>query len=141
MRVYLRDASAQTIKRAATLRQKLQTKLSISPSHSILTPGQPVPAVTSGAWQGSHWSANVLCHWYDTTPTKSWRKRYLNSRSAVLKADASTTRPMSQYRWREKDQGTLQHCYITALIRNAWFGFTVNTNSDSESPTVIVTLR
>ena len=45
-RVYLRDGSAQTILRAATLRQKLKTKLSISPSHSILTPGQPVPALT-----------------------------------------------------------------------------------------------
>ena len=32
--------------RAATLRYKLQTKLSISPSHSMLTPGQPVPALT-----------------------------------------------------------------------------------------------
>ena len=46
MRVYLRDGSAQTILRAATLRQKLQIKLSISPSHSILTPGRPVPALT-----------------------------------------------------------------------------------------------
>ena len=26
-----------------TLRKKLQTKLSISPSHSVMTPGQPVP--------------------------------------------------------------------------------------------------
>ena len=31
---------------AATLRQKLQIKLSISPSHSILTSGLPVPALT-----------------------------------------------------------------------------------------------
>ena len=46
MLVYLRDRPAQTILRAATLRQKLQAKLSISPSHSILTPGQPVPALT-----------------------------------------------------------------------------------------------
>ena len=46
IRVYLRDGPAQTILRAATLRQKLQAKLSISPSHSILTPGQPVPALT-----------------------------------------------------------------------------------------------
>ena len=35
--VYLRDGSAQTIVHAATLRWKLQIKLSISPSHSILT--------------------------------------------------------------------------------------------------------
>ena len=58
---YLRDGSAQTIVRAATLRQKLQVKLSTSPSHSILTPGRPVPGadpITPGAWQSSHWSAN-----------------------------------------------------------------------------------
>ena len=46
MPVCLRDGSAPTILRAATLRRKMQTKLSISPSHSILTPGQPVPALT-----------------------------------------------------------------------------------------------
>ena len=46
MRVYLRDGSAQTSLRAATLRYKLQIKLSISPSHSILTPGRPVPVLT-----------------------------------------------------------------------------------------------
>ena len=46
MRVYLRDGSAQTIVHAATLRQKLQIKLSTSPSHSILTPGRTVPVLT-----------------------------------------------------------------------------------------------
>ena len=46
MLVYLRDGSAQTILRAATLRYKLQIKLSTSPSKSILTPGRPVPALT-----------------------------------------------------------------------------------------------
>ena len=35
-----------TILRAVTLRQRLQIQLSTSPSHSILTPGQPVPALT-----------------------------------------------------------------------------------------------
>ena len=48
MRVYLRDGSALTILHAATLRQKLQIKLSISPSHCTLAPGQPVPAVDDG---------------------------------------------------------------------------------------------
>ena len=40
----------------ATLRQKLQINLSIPPSHSILTPGQPTTTdpLTPGAWQGSH---------------------------------------------------------------------------------------
>ena len=59
MPVFLRDGSAQTIARAATLREKLQIKLAVSPSHSTLTPGQPVPAlisITPGVWQGSHWS-------------------------------------------------------------------------------------
>ena len=46
MLIYLRDGSAQIIARAATLRQKLQIKLSTSPSQSILTPGGPVPALT-----------------------------------------------------------------------------------------------
>ena len=35
-----------SILRAATLRQKLQIKLSISSSHSIWTQGRPVPALT-----------------------------------------------------------------------------------------------
>ena len=39
-------ACAQTSVPAATLRYKLQIKLPISPSHSILTPGQPVPPLT-----------------------------------------------------------------------------------------------
>ena len=38
--------SAMTILRAATLRYKLRIKLSTSPSHSILTPGRPIPALT-----------------------------------------------------------------------------------------------
>ena len=46
MLVYLRDGSAQKIVCAATLRYKLQIQLSISPSHSILMAGQPVPALT-----------------------------------------------------------------------------------------------
>ena len=43
---YLRDGSAQTSLRAATLRLKLQIKLATSPYHSLLTPSQPVPAPT-----------------------------------------------------------------------------------------------
>ena len=42
--VYLRDRSAQTSVHASTLGQQLQIKL--SPSHSILKPGKPVPALT-----------------------------------------------------------------------------------------------
>ena len=45
MLVYLWDGSAHKIVRAATLRWELQIELPISPGHSILTPGQPVPAL------------------------------------------------------------------------------------------------
>ena len=46
MLVHLRDGSAKTSVRAATLKKMLQVKLSILPSHGVLTPGQPVPALT-----------------------------------------------------------------------------------------------
>ena len=99
MRVYLRDWSTQTILRAATLRYKLQIKLSISSSHSILTLGHPVPALTlliPGAWQGSQSSVNFSSHWYDLIPEKSQCKQDSNPGSSALKADALTTRPMLQ---------------------------------------------
>ena len=44
--VYLMNDFAQTIVRDATLRQKLQLKLSLSLSYCILTPGRPVLALT-----------------------------------------------------------------------------------------------
>ena len=44
--VYLRDGPAETVVRVATLRQKLQIKLTISPSHSVLVPAQLVTALT-----------------------------------------------------------------------------------------------
>ena len=40
------DVSAQAIISANTLKYKLRVKLAISPSHYILTPGRPVPALT-----------------------------------------------------------------------------------------------
>ena len=46
MLVYLRDRSTQTSVHAAILRWKVQIKLSISPSHSLLTQGRPVQALT-----------------------------------------------------------------------------------------------
>ena len=30
--------------------------------------------ITTGAFQGSHWSGHFLSHWYDSTPKKSRRK-------------------------------------------------------------------
>ena len=49
--------------------------------------------ITPGAWQGSHWSASFLSHWYDSTSKKSRRKRDSNPGPAALEADALTTRP------------------------------------------------
>ena len=49
--------------------------------------------ITPGAWQGSHWSANFLSHWYDSTPKKSRRKRDSNPGPPALEAEALTTRP------------------------------------------------
>ena len=44
--VYLRGGSVQTLPRDATLGSKLQIQLAMSPRHGVLTPGQPVPALT-----------------------------------------------------------------------------------------------
>ena len=80
--MYLRDGSAQTIVRAAKLRQKLQIKLATSPSHSI----RP-------AWQGSHWSAKIFKSGIDSTPKNSRHERDSNPGSFALEADSLTTRP------------------------------------------------
>ena len=56
MLVYLSDGPALKSLHAATLRWKVQIKLSTSPSHSILTPGLTSPSadpIMPGAWQGS----------------------------------------------------------------------------------------
>ena len=47
--------------------------------------------ITPGAWQGSHWSANFLSHWYESTPKKSRRKRDSTPGSSALEADDLTT--------------------------------------------------
>ena len=60
--VYFRDGSAQTILRAATLRQKLQIKAFHLTQSQYTDTGPTSPRVdpiTPGAWQGSHWNANV----------------------------------------------------------------------------------
>ena len=39
--------------------------------HTDTGPTSPSAApITPGAWQGSHWSANFLSFWYDSTPKK-----------------------------------------------------------------------
>ena len=66
-----RNGSAQTILRAATLRQKLQIELSIRSKYTDTDQTSPsTDTITPGAWQGSHWSANFFSHWYDSTPEK-----------------------------------------------------------------------
>ena len=100
--MYLRDGAAQAILRAATLRYKLQTKRSTSPSHSILTPGRPVPA-PGGVATGVP-SVKSL-----TRPRKkSRRKRDSNQGSSALEEDALTTRPTrrSSYLNNEKHPNT-----------------------------------
>ena len=95
MLVYLRDGSAQTVLRAATLRQKLQIRLSTSPSHSIPTPGQPVPAMTLRR-QAPGWVATGVPIWKPMVrldPEKSRTKRDSNTGSSALETDALTTRP------------------------------------------------
>ena len=62
-----------------------------SPSADPLTPG---------AWQGSHWSANFLSHWYDSTLQKSRRKRDSNPGSSTLDTDAlHLGQQCGIYRW------------------------------------------
>ena len=97
MLVYLKDGSAQTIVCAATLRYKLQIKLSTSHSHSILTPGRPAPALTLCQAPGRVATGVAVLKslvWLD--PEKSCRKWDLNPGSSAPEADTLTTRPM---RW------------------------------------------
>ena len=68
--VYFRDGSAQTILRAATLRQKLQIKAFHLTQSQYTDTGPTSPRVdpiTPGAWQGSPLECQCLSHWYDST--------------------------------------------------------------------------
>ena len=60
--------------------------------------------ITPGAWQGSHWSANFLNHWYDSTPEKARRKRDSNPGSSALEADSLTTRPTRRFCSTDQDE-------------------------------------
>ena len=103
---YLRDGPAQTSLHAATLRQKLQIKLSTLPSHSILTPDQPVRVLTLRHQAPGRVATGVpsfkLLVWLSLEKSPQ-HKRELN-------ADALTTRPM---RWLHEE--------ITAESRTALF--------------------
>ena len=96
MLVYLRDGSAQTIVRAATLRQKLKIKLSTTPSHSNSDTGPTSTSadpITPGAWQGSHGSANFEVTGMTQPRKNPVAKRDSNPGSSALEAYALTTRP------------------------------------------------
>ena len=56
---FLRDGSAQAILRAATMRWKLSIKLAISPSNSILTPGQQLLELIPRVCQGTKQNASL----------------------------------------------------------------------------------
>ena len=97
--MYLRDGSAQAILRAAILRWKLQIELSTSPTHSILTPGRPVPALTLERQAPGRVATGVPMFkslvWLDRE--KSRRQRDSNPGSSALEADALTTRPTRRF--------------------------------------------
>ena len=96
MLVYLKDGSAHTSASAATLRQKLQIKLPISPGDRILTPGQPVPALTLKRQVPGRVAIGVprSKSLVRLDPEKSPRhKRESKPGSASLEADPLTTRP------------------------------------------------
>ena len=47
--------------------------------------------IMPGIWQGSHWSANFISHWYDSTgKKKTLHKRDSNPGSSTPEADALT---------------------------------------------------
>ena len=128
MPVYFLDNSAQAIACATILRQKLRIKLSTSPSHSILTPGQPVPALTLSYPAPSRAATGVPIFkslvWLN--PEKSQRKWELNPGSAAPKADALTTTPT---RW---SKGLKVQPWVRdrmPLDRTVWvFPFTVHSS-------------
>ena len=86
--VYLRDGSVKTIFTCC------HTEIEAADPTFYLTQSQytdtwPDP-LTSGACQGSHWSAN------DSTPKKSRRKEDSSPGLSALVLDALTTRPTRQ---------------------------------------------
>ena len=83
----------------------MRIKLAISPSHSILTPGRPVPAPGRVASGMPNFEVTGM-----TGPgTKSPRERDSNPGSSALEVDALTTRPT-----RRVDKGT--HVCTHALM-------------------------
>ena len=125
--MYLRDGSAQTNLRGATMRQKLQIKLSTSPNHSILTPGQPVPVLT--LWHqvpcrvatGVPIFISLVWLHSENFPGRKWES---NPRSSTLEADALTTRPMRQFIWlehsRKKEPVEIKFIHLLLFDEESW---------------------
>ena len=86
--MYLRDGSAQTSIRAVTLKQKLQIKLFVSPSRTVLTPAnqsQHLPYNQAPGRVATGVPLFKLLVLLD--PAKFLRKRESNPRSSALEAD------------------------------------------------------
>ena len=75
--------------------QKLEIKLSTSPSHIILTPGRPAPVLTLERQAPGRVATGVpmFKSLVRLDPEKSRRQRDSNPGSSALEADALTTRP------------------------------------------------
>ena len=94
--MYLRDGSAQTILRAATLEIEVADPTFYLTQSQYTDTGPTSPSadpVTPGAWQGSRWSANFEVTGMTRPLKKSRRKRDSNPGPSALEADALTTRP------------------------------------------------
>ena len=82
----------------------MQIKLSVSSSHRILPPCQPVPVLTVYLQEPRRWplECHFLGHWYEKKKKRSTAKAGSERRSASLWADALTTRPKRRQGTRNK---------------------------------------
>ena len=86
------DGSAQTVVGAATLRRKWHIKLAASPSHGLLTPGQPVLVLTlQFSGRAVQVFTNPRCGPTCTSPTgkAGFNPRVSRSRSGTLNHKAT----------------------------------------------------
>ena len=119
--------------------------------------------IMPGPWQGSHWSANFISHWYDstrkkkqtkksnknkqTTTTKS-RKRDSTPGSSAPEADALTTKPARRLclgnvmetgqQTRRSYSHQLTAAKVTHLFRQQSVDVQVNMNRQQGLPTLYI---
>ena len=79
-KLLLRHKHASTILHAVSLRLKLQVPLAVSPSSSILTPGQPVLAVT-GQTPGIWWNSLESTLLEKFSPEENWTNANASNRT------------------------------------------------------------